>query len=424
LNKALTNAIHLVESGRTEEGLNKLEQLENDLHDEEKFTLAEYYFKWGIVDKSLAIMEDLHALYPEESDIILFLAEIYMEYDQEEQAIHLLNQIDVHDEAYPQCLLLLADLYQLQGLPEVSEQKLQEAKKILPDEKVIDFALGELYFHSGKYKKAILAYQQVLNEYDELSNVNIYNRVAECLSASGRFEEALSYFEKGMQKQEDIHTIFSFGFTALQAEYYQTAIKQFEKVKSLDPEYTSVYLFLAKSYEYEGMLKESLETVNEGLKYDSFNKELYLYGGKVALKNKRPEEAEKMLKEALALDPGYIEAAITLTDFYLSIGKYEETIEILSEIMADDGEFDPKFHWTLARAYNEIERYSDALNHYQHAYTFFKDDFDFLQEYAHFLLEEGDRKHAKELFEKLLKLDPTNVEIYDILEQLDDNFSE
>jgi len=423
VNTALKGAIELVESGKTEEGLQKLEKLKKHLHDEEKYQLAQYYFKWGMINQSLNILEDLHELYPEETDIILLLAEIYMEMDQEEKSIQFLNQIDKNDPAYPQSLLLLADLYQLQGLPEVSERKLMEAKEILPNEKVIDFALGELYFHIGKYKKATEAYELVLTEYDEISSVNIYNRIAECLSACGYFEEALSYYEKGTQKHDDLHTSFSYGFTALQAEYFQTAIKQLEKVKAIDPEYTSVYLYLAKSYEHEGMLKECYQSIQDGLKYDEFNKELYLYGGKVALKMKKEQEAIQMLKEALALDPGYIEAALILTNYYNATERYDETIDTLTEIMTKYDEFDPKFHWNLAKAYHETEQYSDALNHYQRAYTFFKEDIDFLQEYAFFMLEEGDRKLAKQLFEKVLQEDSTNVEIQEIMMQLEDNFS-
>ncbi len=417
------DAIQLVEGGRTEEGLKNLERLEKNLHDEEKFYVADFYFQWGMVERAQQILEDLHLLYPEESDITLLLAEIYMELDEEERVIQLLNTIDSSNPAYPRCLVLLADLYQLQGLSEVSEQKLLEAKRIIPDEKVIDFALGELYFHLGKYKKAIAYYETVLQEMDEVSNINIHNRLAESLSANGQFEESIEHYQKGIEKQEDIHTRFGYGLTALQAEYYQTAITQLERVKEMDPEFTSVYLPLAKSYENEGMLLESFQTVQEGKKYDEFNKELLYYGGKIALKLQKNEEAEQFLREALALDPGFIEAAITVTNFYNAIGKYEDTVDTLTEIMTKYDEYDPKFDWNLANAYKEMEQYSDALNHYQRAYTFFKEDLDFLHDYAFFMLEEGDRKRAKELFEKLLQQDQTNVEVQDILMQLDDNFS-
>ena len=45
---------------------------------------------------------------------------------------------------------LEADLYQLQGMPEVSERKLLQAKELLPNEVIIDFALGELFYQQGR----------------------------------------------------------------------------------------------------------------------------------------------------------------------------------------------------------------------------------------------------------------------------------
>lgn len=53
---------------------------------------------------------------------------------------------------------------------------------------------------------------------------------------------------------------------------YETAIEKLESVKELDPEYHSVYLLLARAYEHEERLEESLEAVREGQKQDEFNR--------------------------------------------------------------------------------------------------------------------------------------------------------
>lgn len=41
---------------------------------------------------------------------------------------------------------MTADLYQVLGIPEVSEAKLLQAKTIAPEEPLITFALAELHF--------------------------------------------------------------------------------------------------------------------------------------------------------------------------------------------------------------------------------------------------------------------------------------
>jgi hypothetical protein len=59
--------------------------------------------------------------------------------------------------------LISADLYQLIGIPEVSEAKLLEAQKLLPKESLIRFALAELYFSTDRYKKRLSFIRSLLN---------------------------------------------------------------------------------------------------------------------------------------------------------------------------------------------------------------------------------------------------------------------
>lgn len=67
-----------------------------------------------------------------------------------------------------------------------------------------------------------------------------------------------------------------------------------------------------------------------------------------------------------------------------------------------------------------IRNVFDALKHYESAYTSFKNHPDFLEEYGYFLLEEGKRKEAKEVFTQLLQLDPTQIHIEELLYNLED----
>lgn len=285
--------ISLIENGRHKEALTLYKEILNTGSDEEKFTLAEDLFQFGFLEEVKGLLENLLETYPDEGELLVMLAEVHIELGDEEKAILLLEKISEEDSSYPESLLLLADLYQMNGLYEVSEQKLLKAKRILPDEVVIDFALGELYAEEGKLNEAIKAYEAVLQSETEIAGVNIHRRIAEMLSSSGAFEEALPFYEKAMDEKLEIDALFGYAFTALQAGFNKTAIEKFLELKELDPEYHSLYLYLAKAYEREGELESGLKTVKEGIKYDEFNKDLFFYGGKLALKLGDEEEAEK-----------------------------------------------------------------------------------------------------------------------------------
>jgi tetratricopeptide (TPR) repeat protein len=413
VNKIIT----MLENGQHNEAINEYNVVLTKGQPDEKFLLAEEMFQFGFLTESKALVENLLAIYPEEGELLVLLGDILVESGDEEQAILELEKISEHDPSFGQSLLLLADLYQVQGLYEVCERKLQKAKAILPDEVIIDFALGELYSEQGEVKKALESYETVLKEYNEIAGVSIFQRIAELLSASGEFEEALFYYEKAINEKLEINTLFGYAFTALQAGYNRTSIEKFEELKGLDPEYHSLYLHLAKAYEREEELENSLTVIQEGIKQDEFNKDLFFYGGKIAIKLVKPELAEQYFREALALDPGFTEAALTLNKLFFQQERYEAVIDLISQLDFVDDE-EPQLLWDAALAYDKLEEYSDALDKYESAYTFFKNNEAFLNDYGYFLIEEGKNDLAAEIFKQLQKGDPTNGEYADLLDRL------
>ncbi|MFK8882583.1 tetratricopeptide repeat protein [Bacillus velezensis] len=421
MNTLIQEAIKLVEAGETEKGLKALSKAETELHDEDKAIAAQLYYEWGNAEKALALISDLHDLYPDESELTNFYAELLIDIDEEEKALEVLETISPEDPSYAESLLLMADLYQMQGLFEVSEQKLLQAKAMLQDEPVIDFALGELYFTQGSYAKAVPYYEETAKERHEIGGVNVHQRLAESLSAAGEFEEAISWYEKAAAEHTEPNTIFGYGFTAYQAGMVKTAIKQLSDLKGLDPSYSSLYMPLAKSYEAEGMYEDALKTAKEGITYDEYNKELFLYAAKMALKLGNAEEGKKLLQEALALDPGYVEALHTLLAVYHKEESFEEIIDLIQEVRGY-GEEDPKYNWYLAGAYTGLEQYAEAKKSFEAAYLQHQDNRDFLYEYAHFLLEEGLQKEALPLLKQVLSMDGTNEELEETILRIEDEF--
>ncbi|QWC21484.1 tetratricopeptide repeat protein [Bacillus haikouensis] len=385
---------------------------------EEKFSLAEELHHLGFLNEAKELYENLLLYYPGEGELIIELAEVLVEMDKEEEAIELLSHIEEDDSSYPRALLLMADLYQMQGLFEVSEQKLLQAKGLLPGEPVILFGLGELYAETGRFLEAIRYYTQLVDKgITEIGGTYIHQRLAEAYSVGGSFEEALGHYEKAMEEHLEINTLFGFAFTAYQAGYYETAIEKLVSVKELDPDYHSVYLLLAKAYEHEEELDKSLETIREGIKQDEFNKELSLFGGKISLKLGLDEQAEAYLRNSLALDPGYLEAALLINKLFFTQDRFDDVLEIAA-MLAAEGEEEPQLAWDLAKAYEGLEQYNDALKQYRAAYTYFKNHEDFLIEYGQFLMEEGLRKEALEIYNRLLDMDPSNDEWQDLIERL------
>ncbi|WP_270179043.1 tetratricopeptide repeat protein [Alkalihalobacillus sp. CinArs1] len=402
----LKQAISLIEAGNFEEGLKELTKVRETADHEGLYDLSNIYYNLGLIEDARDVVEELLMHYPNEGELLVQAAECYVELEQEQEAIAALSKIDENDAAYPPALLLLADLYQTEGLEEVAEQKLLEAKRISPDEPIIDFGLGEFYLTQGHHLKAVPYYEAVINTKSELANENIELRLAEALSGSGQFEEALTYYEKGLENAREINALFGYGFTAIQINEYKKAIHAFKELKDLDPQYSTLYPYLAKAYEEEGAVTEAIETLAQGIKVDEFNEELYLQASRLSFKSHDEESGERYLRELLAINPSHIEAAKTLATFFRTEERYDDILDLLQNI--EEGEqSDPYLDWSAATALQHEEKYKEAINRYENAYTYFKNDPLFLEEYGLFLIEEGRRKEAIELFKHALKQDPT-----------------
>src|SRR5690625_3144093 len=408
----LTEAMRMFENGQTNDALKILQNLEKNATDETTFDMATLYQQYGFFEEAIKLLEGLHKKYPDEGQILVLLASLYIELEQDDLSIHLLNQINNTDDFYGQSLLLQADIYQSQGLFEVSEQKLLEAKEELPDELVVDFVLGEILFSIGQYKRDIHFYEKVLQKEKEINIIDIYERLVESQASLGNYEQALALYYELNSGHPD--ALFKHGIVAKQIKNNVKAIQVWEKLRKLDPHYYTVYEELSQAMLDEGMVDEAYEVVQEGLAYDEYNKMLYLIGGKLAIKLSKLDEAVSMLKEAIALDNDFKDAIILLLKLLDDENNFAEMIILLNGLK-ESGSEDPHYDWELAKAYIEEEKYDKALKSFDEAYTFLTHDSDFLLEFGYFLLEEGYMDRAINVFKLYQKLEPLDEEINDLL---------
>lgn len=407
-------AVKMMDEGLVEEALDILKKHAEESDDEEKYLIAELYYERGFYDEAIKLLNQLLIKYPKEGELITKLAEMHIELEEDEFAIQLLNEIPKDDPYYIAALIQLADLYQVQGLFEVSEQKLLEAKKLAPDEKVIDFALGELFFSIGDFGRAIANYEK-LDPKEKINDISILERITECYALLGNYEKALDYYQQ--LDSEDPDTLFKYGFTAHQAKRNEIAIQQWEKLIELDPYYHSAYYQLASVYKEENMIDKAYDAVMEGLKYDEFNKELYFLAGQLSFTKGKEKDAILYLEKAIELDYDYQEAILALIEIYRENNEYEKIIALLTDIK-QSGATDPIYDWELAKAYETVEDYEKALSAYEEASVYLQHESEFLKEYGYFLVEEGLSHKAIEILEHYLEHVPDDEEVISFLERL------
>ncbi|MFO7317038.1 MAG: tetratricopeptide repeat protein [Bacilli bacterium] len=418
MNIITQDIIQAIEGGEIDRVDTLLESLFLKETPEVQYGIYELLLQYGYLPQAKKVLEHLRFLFPDEAQIAIDYASVLIELGEEEDALDLLLTIDESAPEYPQSLLILADYYQMQGLYEVAEKRINEALEILPDEPLIRFAKAELLVEMGRFTEAARIYEELHKQQKEIAGVLLAERLAEVYRAGGGYETALDYYMEALEEKVTADLLYGSAYCAFQCEKYETAIRQLEDLKELDPDYFSSYLLLAQCYAMLEDNQKAYSIIIEGIKRDEFEKSFYLFAGKIALKNKLPEEAIGHLQKAVALDPEYMEAILVLMSVYHQMERYDDIIELYESLQKEQFEWISLFPF-VADAYAKNEQYERAYEIYKSAYNELKDDPSFLENYCYFLIEDGKRDEAREMVQRLIQLQPTEVEWVDLLESLE-----
>lgn len=407
--------IQAMEEGKIE----RIEELLNvfllEENPDEQYELADVLAQYGFLQQAVKVLEHLRFLFPEENQLLIDEAQLYLEMDKEDDALELLTTVEKTSEAYPQALLTLADYYQMIGLYEVAEQKINEAIGMMPNEPLLLYAKGELLFETGRYLEAARIMEELMPKQDAIPAVDLSLKLAEIYSAGAAYEEAIPYYTEALRKEVAPDVLFSAAYASFQVQHYETAVKHLTDLLEIDPDYFSGYMLLAESYAMLEKNEEALKAIQDGIARDEFEKEYYLFAGKISLKLGRVKEAELFLREAIALDPEYMDAIFILSSLFSTEEKDEELVELYETLKQQQFEWSSMYPF-LATAYERLELYEEAYRFYKLAYTEHKEDASFLENYIYFLLEEGKREEAQEVAMLLQMLQPEVSTWFELLD--------
>lgn len=384
------------------------------------YLLGNTLFQLGFLNETKKVYNHLIDIHPEDDELKIYLAEIEIEDGNELEALDLLHTIDSSSETYPQALLVQADYYHLNGLPEVSIQKLVEAESILADEPVIKFALAEVYFTMADYQNAIKKYEQLNEEgIEEVSGTIISARLGSCYLMIGDYTEAIVLLEDALSYKDDAEVFYQLGIVHVQKEDYDKAIEPLEKAVELDPSLTGAYILLSDIYENQSKLEQALEEIENGIQYNEIYIELYFKAAELASKLNEFDKAESYYQKAIEIEPGNDRAVVKYAEYLTYMEDSEAVIELFDQ-SAETMRQLPESLWFLAQANNHLDEYDEARKYYDQAYQYLDENSDFLKDYAFYLREDGQRDKMKEVIQKYLQLIPgEDFEMVALLE--DDN---
>ena len=383
--------------------------LTNDT-EEELLELADYLESIGFFPQAKQIYENLAPHYPES---YISLAQIASEDGQVEEAFAYLEEITSDSDWYVTALLVKADLYQMEGLPDVAREKLAEAKQ-LSDEPLVTFGLAEIDFELGNLNQAIKEYASLDNRLIyEQTGVSTYQRIGVSYASLGKFEVAIEFLEKALEIEYDDAVAFELATILYDQKEYQKANLYFKQIDAISPEFEGYEYGYALSLHAEHQTEDALRLTQQGFSKNPFDTRLLLLASQLSYELHDEQKAEDYLLKAKDNAEDLEEIALRLSNLYLEQERFDEVLKF------EEQDIDNVLtKWNIARAYQALEQTTAALERYRLLLSDLKENPEFLEQYIYLLREMGDFEEAKHQAEYYLHLVPDDMEMQELYDSL------
>lgn len=378
--------------------------------------LGEYLESIGFLPHAKRIYLQLANDYPE---LNINLAQIAAEDDAIEEAFLYLDKVSKDSPNYLSALLVMADLYDMEGLTEVAREKLLQAVAISSEPLVI-FGLAEIDMSLQYFKEAIDYYAQLDNrQILELTGISTYQRIGRAYASLGKFEAAIEFLEKAVAIEYEDETVFELATLMYDQENYQKANLYFKQLETINPDYPGYEYGYALSLHEEHKTSEALRLVQQGLRKNAFDSQLLLLASQLSYELHDRQNAENYLLQAKEVAVDDEEIFMRLATLYFDAERFEEVIALNRETIDN-----VLTKWTIGKAYHALEQEEVALALYNEISADLAENPEFLQDYAYLLREFGQFHKAIQMATAYLRQVPDDVNMQDFLDHIKHQQSE
>lgn len=181
--------------------------------------------------------------------------------------------------------------------------------------------LGVLYRQAGDVDRAIALISQAVMVQDAVPEA--FNNLGVAMQAANRFGEAVEAYRRAITLRPDYAAAhFNLGNVFAELERYQDAVTSFREAIELNPDCVESYVNLASALRDIGALEQAELFYRKAV---TIRPSADIYGSLGAILSLlgKPDEAEKAYRDALDIDPDFVEASYNLSLVELMLGKYE-----------------------------------------------------------------------------------------------------
>lgn len=324
----------------------------------------------GLYSQALAILQDLAAAEPDNTDVSYALGALYSMIDQPRKAI----------QYY---LKAATDGYELA---------------------MIYGNIGDEYYKLGKIDESISYYKKSVkcSADEERSLFNL----ASTLEEHGRGEEAVDYLRQVVSDHPfSLGAWYALGSTYLWLGLYEKAIDAYEYVIVIDKTCFNAYLCKSDCYKNLNRYSEAISALREGMEYADDKAYVCYDIAQLFAAQSNFHAAVAYLQDALKEDPAYGAAWNELGLCCQRLGYIEEAADYYQR--AIDVEPDHDGHWcALADLLMSQMRFAEAVSLLESHRAEATDDFDFDSRLLYCYFRQGRRNRMMELLRRIKDGEP------------------
>lgn len=384
--------------------------------EETLIALGEYLESIGFLPHAKRLYLQLADDYPE---LNINLAQIAAEDDAMEEAFLYLDKIPKDSPDYLSALLVMADLYDREGLTDVAREKLLQAAAISPEPLII-FGLAEIDMSLQYFKEAIDYYAQLDNRHIlELTGISTYQRIGRAYAGLGKFEAAIEFLEKAVAIEYEDEAVFELATLLYDQENYQKANLYFKQLETINPDFPGYEYGYALSLHEEHKTQDALRLAQQGLRKNAFDNHLLLLASQLSYELHDSQNAERYLLQANEVADDDEEILMRLATLYFEANRFEDVVALDYDTIDN-----VLTKWTIAKAYHALEQEEKTLSLYKEIAEDLAENPEFLQDYAYLLREFGELTKSVKVTTHYLNQVPDDVNMQAFLDHLNDQLLE
>ncbi len=187
------------------------------------------------------------------------------------------------------------------------------------------------------------------------------------------YRAALEELEKALKIDPDSGRLhFEYARSLQQAGEIQRAVEECEKSIELDPDQADPHFLLGQIYRsfaesrQPGMVDKSVDSYRRAVELEPGHAEALYYLGYLSLLRGDHEQADSAFARFNQIRPSYTKAFLYRAQALVGLGRTEDAIEVLKSSL-NSGDENPENLTFLARLYQQVQRYDEALDLVQRA---------------------------------------------------------